>query len=223
MRTLLFPLLFLAACEGKQVIGGDSGPVGSDDDTAGGDEVDADTDADTDADSDADSDTDTDTDTDADTTPIDEDLTGGTYVVNIADADIVEPAGVGGILGALIDQELMLAVTSQTDTEIEMMGALSVAGSDPADQEYCLQTIDFPTADFSGNPEFSIGPADVTFVIGGYEVPFTDFELSGTFATDGSDFHDGVLATTIDTREIDSAMGQPEGTVCGYEIGRAHV
>ena len=217
MRTLLLLPLFLFACEGKQVIGADSGPIGSDDDTGlNGDDADADTDTDTDADSDADSDTDTDTDTDADTTPVEDSLEGNTYVVDIANANIVEPAGVGGIIGSFIDQELMVGVQSETATEIEMIGALSVGGSSPAEQDYCLPSIDFPTADFSDNPDFSIGPADALFVVSGYEVTFSEFQLSGTFAADGSDFHDGVLAASIDSRNVDAAMGQPEGTVCTY-------
>ncbi len=218
MRLCLLSALAAAlatGCADTTKIPSDTGPVGHDSgegDTESDADTDADTDSDTDADTDSDTDADTDSDTDADTEPVSEDLTGRTYAVNIADATIVDPPGIGSLLGAYLTQQILLGVESATETELEILGALSV--EDTTTQDYCLATIDFPTADFSGNPDFAIGPTDLTMAVSGYTLTISQFEVSGTFASDGTYFDDGVVAGSIDTRPLDPLIGGGEGAIC---------
>ncbi|MES2640068.1 MAG: hypothetical protein V4850_11315 [Myxococcota bacterium] len=224
MRLLSLAFLLSIGCaEDTKIETTDSGPIGND---SGGGDTDTDTDADSDTDTDADSDTDTDSDTDADTdtdTDVDtgddvtEDLTGRTYVVSLADATITEPSGIGSFLSGYLTQEILLGVVSVSDTEIEMIGTIAVEGSSPAEQDYCLATIDFPTADFTGNPDFQIGPSDLSLDVGGVTIALTELLVTGTFEDDGSAFEDGVLSGTIDTRPLDAMVGDgSEGIVCEY-------
>lgn len=220
MRLLLLSALFLSAC-GDSKVTLDTGTTGIDDADADTDadsdtDTDADSDTDTDTDTDSDTDTDTDSDTDADTEPVEDDLTAQTYEVDLAAATWVQPNGVGDFIGGYLTTTLLLGIESATETELEMMGALSVEGSSPAEQDYCLPTIDFPTADFSGNPRFEIGPTDISLSLGGASVDVSDFTVTGAFAADGSDFHNGTIEGLIDTRPIDVMLGQDEGSVCAY-------
>ncbi|MFN7142402.1 MAG: hypothetical protein ACK4YP_01400 [Myxococcota bacterium] len=215
MRILGLSLLLTVACTEDTKIPTDTGPVGEDTDADTDADSDTDTDADTDADTDSDTDADTDTDTDADTDPpVEVDLTGRAYAVNLADAEITEPAGIGGILGSYLTQQILLGVVAADDTELQIIGAITV--EDTTGQDYCLPTIAFPTADFSGNPDFAIGPTDISMSVSGYDLTISAFEVTGTFAEDGSSFEDGTVAGAIDTRAIDAAIGSDEGTICGY-------
>jgi hypothetical protein len=224
MRLLSLAFFLTAACVEDTKIptdtglnGNDSGGGDTDTDTDSDTDTDTDTDSDTDTDTDTDTDSDTDTDTDTDTDvgpPVESDLTGRTYAIALGDATITEPAGAGSLLAAYITQEILLGVESVTDTQIEMIGTVAVDGSSPAEQNYCLGTIDFPTADFSRNPRFQVGPSDLALDIGGYAIVITGLEITGTFAADGASFDNGTLLGTIDTRPLDPLVGDTEGAIC---------
>lgn len=216
IASLSLSLLF-AACEAETKVGFDSGPLGSDSgDTRAGDEADTDTDsdADTDTDADGDADTDTDTDADADTAAAQHGLVGRTYVVDLSSANIVSPPRVGALLAAYLTQPILLGVESSTETELEMIGALGIEDVSPPEQDFCLATIDFPTADFTGNPDFAIGPTDISLAVAGSSIDVAGLEVSGTFAADGTYFDDGVVAGSVDTRPLDSLVGGSEGAIC---------
>ncbi|MES2640069.1 MAG: Ig-like domain-containing protein [Myxococcota bacterium] len=125
-----------------------------------------------------------------------------TYSLNLAEARIVEPAGVGAILGTYLTQDILVGVQSVNDSEIQMIGAIGVEGSVPPVQDYCTSSIPFPVANFSEQPYFQIGPQTTTLAVAGLEIVIGDLEITGTFASDGTYFTGGTLAGTIDTRPL---------------------
>lgn len=142
------------------------------------------------------------------------------YALDLANARIVEPAGIGAVLSGYLTQDILIGVTTVTDTEILMMGAIGVEGASPPEQDYCTSTIDFPTADFSEQPFFGIGPEDTTLSVAGYDIEIGELEITGTFASDGTYFGGGTLSGTIDTRPLAPLLdesGEP-GAICELAV-----
>ena len=140
-------------------------------------------------------------------TPLDEgvDLVGKTFVVGLDGARFVKPAGVGSLLLGLLEQDILLGVTNVTDTEIEMIGAIS--RDDSSDQDRCEPSIDFPEpADFTSAPFFSIGPENTTLSASGYDISINQLNVAGDFTSDGSAIGGAILSGEIDAREIVGAL-----------------
>ena len=152
------------------------------------------------------------------------DLTGRTYRLDLGEARIVEPAAVGDLLGSYLTVDILATVVSYDDSAIKMIGGLATEGSCAGagcTQDYCNPTIDFPSADFSQSPFFEIGPDDTTIEVAGYSVTIGDLFIAGTFAEDGSSFGGGELAGAIDTRPLDSLVGDDtgaEGAICDLVV-----
>ena len=127
-------------------------------------------------------------------------LVGKAFTIDLGSANFVEPAGLGAILEGVLEQNILVGVTAASDTTVEMIGAISVAGT--TEQDTCTPSIDFPEADFSENPHFSVGPEDTTIAVAGYSATIRGLQISGDFAPDYSYFGGGVLAGTIDSRDL---------------------
>ena len=121
------------------------------------------------------------------------------YKIDLASARFLEPEGIGSVLGQLLEQNILVGVVTATDTDVEMIGAISVAGT--TDQDMCNPTIPFPPADFA-NPHFQVGPETTTISAGGVDVTIEDLSIGGDFASDGSYFGGGTLGGTVDTRPL---------------------
>jgi hypothetical protein len=132
-------------------------------------------------------------------------LNGRTYKVGLDGARFVEPAGVGSLLLGLLEQDILLGVVSATDTELEMMGAISVDGG--GEQDRCEPSIEFPeVADFTSSPFFQIGPQDTTLSAAGYDIQISQLRISGDFSTDGTYIGGAILSGEIDARDIVGAL-----------------
>lgn len=145
------------------------------------------------------------------------DLVGRTYNLALADARVVEPAGIGSLLGQYLTVDILVSVSSADAEQIEMIGTLSREDSDPPTQDFCNPTIPFSAGAFGDSPYFRFaGEGQAVIVASGYPVTIEDPEFSGTFAPDGSYFGGATLAGTIDTRAYDSLTGDAaeEGAVC---------
>ena len=182
------------------------GDTDTDTDTDYDGDTDADTDTDTDDDTDADTDADTDDDTDIGTDPIDCSLEGRAYEWDLVSATWVEPAGVGALLGGFLDEVPVMGVTATSGTEIESVFGL------PSQSE----CVTFPTADFSGDPVFAIGPENAIFNINGTAVTVVNLEVRGAFESDCSSIRGGSLQGQLDIREIADTLGFGDAaTTCG--------
>lgn len=142
--------------------------------------------------------------------PLTADLTGNTYVLDLQDARFIDPPGVADLLLSQLDNNILVGVTSYDSASLQMIGALSVEGG--TDQDFCNPTIEFPEADFSEQPYFSVGPQDTTLSVAGYDITISQLQISGTFSADGSYFGGGVLAGELDARVLAPLLGDVIGS-----------
>jgi hypothetical protein len=133
---------------------------------------------------------------------------GDAWSIDLASANWVAPAGVGSIIGGALEEQPIIFVTAVSDTSLDMGASFA------ADAE-CVA---FPSADFSTNPEFQIGPQDVNFEVSGYSIPITDLEIAGHFAEDAGSINDLSLAGQIDVRSIADLIGSLLGVTDPDEI-----
>ena len=142
------------------------------------------------------------------------------FALDLKAGRIVIPEGVGSVLESYLDVVIYMEVAEATSSNIRMFGALADE-ADPTHQDYCSPTIDFPEADFSNAPFFSIGPESTTIAVAGYEVTIDDLAISGTFAADGSYWGGGTLSGSVDTRALVDLIeeGGEDNAVCEIVAG----
>ncbi len=148
--------------------------------------------------------------------PFEQDLVGNTYAFDINSGTILSPQGGEQFLDQL-NSALLMTVTAQTDTTIGFRGALALADSDPPEQDFCAETVEFDDPPpIWADPTFQAGPADVpqSFDIpnvGPVDLTFRQMEVSGTFAstnaTDVDQIIGGSVYTVVDIR--DAGLGIP--------------
>ncbi len=155
-------------------------------------------------------------------TPIEDgvELVGKSFAIDLSTARIVEPAGIGDVLGSYLTQSIIVGVTDVSDTQIQMVGALGKEGSNPPAQDFCDPTIPFPAADFSQAPFFSIGPEDTELRVAGFDITIGQLVIEGTLSPDASSFEGGVLSGTIDTRPLAPLLDDSgnEGAICDLAV-----
>jgi hypothetical protein len=153
-----------------------------------------------------------------------ESIVGKTYALDISSGTFVEPAGVGDLIGGLLENNILIGVKSIENDQMAIRGAISVAST--TDQDYCTSTLeDFPAADFSTSPYFEIPKEDVTLSVAGFTATIFGLAVTGTFAPDGSYFGGASLEGELDARQILPLLGDagldaetPED-VCGLLLG----
>jgi hypothetical protein len=146
-------------------------------------------------------------------------LKGNTYVLDLASADWVQPAGLGPVLALYFDTPILLGVENATASVLEFIGApgaAAAAGGLMQDRE--ASTWDFGEASFSQAPYFDASVDEVVFAFQGTTVPVSSFGLTGTFAADGSSLGGVRLGGLADTRQLGALLGDPdnESALCDY-------
>lgn len=131
--------------------------------------------------------------------PLSADLTGRTYVVDLAVATYVEPEGVGDLISTVMTMPVLLQMTAVGGGELSVRGVLSVEGT--TEQDYCLQSFDID-GDFTDSPYFAISEPVYDVGVSSGTIPLYDLEINGTFSADGSYFGGAVADLTVDAREI---------------------
>jgi hypothetical protein len=150
------------------------------------------------------------------------DLVGKTYNVDITSGRFVEPAGVGDLLGGLLENSILFGVTEVTDSSITFRGAISEEGN--PNQDVCTPSLnDFPAADYS-DPFFNLTASELNLSVAGFELNIDAINIAGTFAADGSYFGGGELNGELDARDIGPLLkGQIDDTspdaICDLLIG----
>lgn len=144
---------------------------------------------------------------------------GNTYVLDLANADWVQPAGLGPVLALYFDTPILLGVENATASTVEFIGAPGAAaagGGLMQDRE--ASTWDFGDASFLSAPYFEASVAEVVFAFQGTSVPVSSFGLAGTFAADGGSLGGVTLGGLADTRQLGALLGDPdnESALCDY-------
>ena len=136
----------------------------------------------------------------------DEAVVGKTYALDISSGTFVEPAGVGDLIGGLLENKILIGVVSTENSEMQIRGAIGDGSS--INQDFCSPTLeDFPAADFSTSPYFEIPKGDVTLSVAGFTATIFGLSVSGTFADDASYFGGATLQGALDAREILPLLG----------------
>ncbi|MFT4977069.1 MAG: hypothetical protein ACI8S6_002974 [Myxococcota bacterium] len=151
-------------------------------------------------------------------TPTEVDLTGRTYNVDITSGRFIEPAGVGDLLGGLLENSILLGVTA-VDTDagsISFRGAISETGN--SNQDVCTPSLnDFPSASFA-DPYFNLAADQLDLAVAGFELSIASINIGGTFAADGSYFGGGELSGELDARELLPLLKEQELASTADEI-----
>ncbi len=126
-------------------------------------------------------------------------LAGGVYAFSLADARIVEPAGIGGVFASWFTQTMLFGVESTQAGALTAL--LGVAGEGSDTQDYCGTTNAFEGVPFE-DPYFELPEQDVVMTVAGATSVMERFVLTGTFASDGSAFGGGTMRYSVDTRPL---------------------
>ena len=153
-----------------------------------------------------------------------ESIVGKTYAVDISSGTFVEPAGVGDLIGGLLENKILIGITSVENDLMGIRGAISDGAT--TDQDMCTETLEeFPAADFTTSPYFEIPKEDVTLSVAGFTATIYGLEVTGTFSSDATYFGGGTLQGELDARQILPLLGDagldaetPE-EVCGLLLG----
>jgi hypothetical protein len=118
-------------------------------------------------------------------------LVGRTWHLDLVGARWVEPGGFGPVLASNFQAPVLVAVQYVDDRFVDLLGGQGYFFIGEIRQEPDEPTWDFPLSDFSEAPWFETSAPEIDLSISGYRLPITDFHLSGTFRSDGSDFGGG--------------------------------
>jgi hypothetical protein len=138
------------------------------------------------------------------------------FGMDIFRANLVEPAGLEGLLTSLGFEVFLLIGVLDADSiaqEMSFIGALGdIEGPDPTQQDKSSPTILFPqAADLSGNPEYVLGPFDLPISIQGFEIELLNVVLSGFFSENYEFSGNGEFQGDLDMGVIaDLAQLDPE-------------
>lgn len=126
-------------------------------------------------------------------------LEGSAYLVDFGAAQWVSPPNLGTMLGVVLSTQLVVGVGATDAGELQWVAG---ASEDGKSQNTCKPTTALPVADFSMNPWFQVGPADLSMVVREQALDLRGFKLAGEFSADGGLLAHGVVAVEADMRQV---------------------
>lgn len=132
------------------------------------------------------------------------DLTGRLYSMSAEDMTVTEPPGLAGLWDKVLTTPLLVYVEKETEDELRLDTALANADGS---QNLCEKVRQFPDANWRENPVFAAGPGAFDTSFAGSAATVRDVELSGVIDEYGFGWRDGTLDATLDTRELQPALG----------------
>jgi hypothetical protein len=145
-------------------------------------------------------------------------LVGNTYLIDLSAASYSEPPGIGTLLGLFLDAPLLLGVASVDGSNISFLATQGVLNELEGTYEQIpsFPVWDFSNADFSESPYFAAQTALLNVDYSGTDIPIHDFDISGTFSSDGSMIGGAQFRGTGDTRNMGPLLnlGNNPNAVC---------
>lgn len=132
-------------------------------------------------------------------------VVGQGYSLDLVAANWVEPAGVGALIPTLGFEQLLVGPVDADASYLDLVGAMAIPGT--STQDTCLESVDFPSADFLENPYFQVGPADFTISANGVTVNVYEASLQGVFTPAGDQILRGELDGVLDVAVLGSLIG----------------
>ena len=132
---------------------------------------------------------------------------GQTFLLDLAGANFVEPAGVGSLIGGMLTAEIAVLVDSQDSSSMDIEIGLMEGGS----QDMCVETQ--PLAGVSwADPVLSFGPTDLAMDVSGVSVVLGGFNFAAAVTEDCGALDQGVLVSELDMREMGDVFEDLVGT-----------
>ena len=143
-------------------------------------------------------------------------LVGNTYVLDLSQADILQPEGLGYLLAAYLTEPILLGVDHADESVIGMVGAQGFKKNDGTYKQVGTEVWIFPDADFTTSPYFAASTPEISIDYADVAIPIENFSLAGTFAADGSKIGGGWASGLGDTRNMGPLLelGDDPGAVC---------
>jgi hypothetical protein len=147
-------------------------------------------------------------------------LIGNVYTLDLPSATFTDPPMVGAFLGEYLTSVLLASVADVGDDSLTLLVAQGILNEDgEAVQDMGLGTYDFPPADFSAAPFFSVDTdrLDIIYSSGSTHVaiPLIDMHLEGTIAPDAASMGGAWIAGMLDTSSLGSLIEITPGTPLG--------
>lgn len=150
------------------------------------------------------------------------DLTGNTYLIDLAGARYSEPAGIGAVIRLFLTDPIILGVETATADELALIGAQGrVVGSTGEVVQRKIENypiFDFGVADFTAQPYFRATSTQTVFSFEGEDVVVHDFQIEGTFSSDGEIIGGASFTGLGDLRNLGKLLdlGDDPGAACEY-------
>lgn len=129
-----------------------------------------------------------------------DDLVGRSWLVDLTQARIADPAALDALLRANLNIPILLGVESVAPGMIHFIGAPGVMGTDR--QHYCSKSLDFGDGTLVGDRVSLTVPQVELPLIGQPYTPTYDFELELRVSEDGETLTEGRIAGTVDLRDL---------------------
>jgi hypothetical protein len=147
-------------------------------------------------------------------------LIGNVYTLDLPSATFTEPPFVGAFLGEYLTSVLLAGIADVGDGTLTLLVAQGVLNEDgEAVQDMGLGTYDFPPADFSAAPFFSVDTdrLDIIYTSGStvVPIPLIDMHLEGTISPDAVSMGGAWIAGMLDTSNLGSLIELTPGTPLG--------
>ena len=142
--------------------------------------------------------------------PLETDVTGEAYALDLSTATWEEPAGLGALLGDALNATILVGVEEASDI-IDFLIAIPEAGTD--EQDFCSPTLDFDPISFDSSPFFEIGPADLPVNLMGFSLTIYDMNINGTFQPDGGGMDNIKIAGSLDLRDLEDTLDELTGGI----------
>lgn len=134
-----------------------------------------------------------------DTPPLE--IEGATFLVSFAGLTIPGAEdGFADLLRLAVTRPILIHAAAADDSSVDFRLAVGVEGSDPAVQDACTVTVDFPTAALTG-AAFGTEPQDLTFEL---DQPYTLYDMVVVGEATADSLEDVILEGTLDMRQVSS-------------------
>lgn len=144
-------------------------------------------------------------------------LEGAVYQLRLAEADWLQPAGVGDVLTGYLDGDLLLGISDVSDEGLALLvGRLDDQDRDgdgeEIEQDPCRATVDWAVARFD-NPNLATEAGALPLVVDGLDAPLTEAVLQGYFSDEGESM-ELLIEAELDTRPLASLVDDSPDAFC---------
>jgi hypothetical protein len=150
-----------------------------------------------------------------------DDLIGRTFLLDLVNGNLTEPAGLDAIIDSQWDDtQLLMAAPPGSAFDDGVMEALLAQGDGAGGQDLAIRTTTVSGGSWA-NPTVQFGPVDLLefgFTIQGVPIHLRDASFGVTFRPDGRSGTDGWMTGSFDLRALDALLSEDgeEGAGCEF-------